>query len=222
MKSLPRAISLVRPRKALKKFFEGSFRVIGLVEVFFLNLSNGKKRFATISAARILLQQKFKRINGGLEIFRIKLAAHFLVQLAFGDERRRNSFGLRRDQINFVIRGDGLAVIGESSLLLRIPLKRGAHLYGAFKLLACVESLICARRRDKAHKKRCEAEDSCNRGLGSSRNDAFHSFVKTTRPFESTSFRTGGFGAIQSVRSRPEPGRKYALVTFCTYLCVSQ
>jgi len=48
-----------------------------------------------------------------------------------------------------------------------------------------------------------------------------HSFVNTTRPSAFTSRRTEFFG-VQNEGLRPDPGRKYASVTFCTYRCVSK
>src|SRR4029077_1169301 len=116
LESFSRAIGLTGFRETPQEILERGLCVIGPVEIFFLNSADGEERLAAISAAGILLQEKIVRIDRGLEVFRIEVAAHFLVQLAFSDERRRHFFGLRRDEIHLVVGGDGLPVIGERAI----------------------------------------------------------------------------------------------------------
>ena len=132
---------------------------------------------------------------------------------------------MRRNQIDLVIGGDGLLVIVERAVFLEIAFEHGAHLDGALELVAGIGNFIGARgRAERQHKGRRQThgdEGRVESRLRSNGKDALHSFVNTTRPFESTSWRTGNLDEPPNDELWPEPGRKYASVTFCTYCCVS-
>ena len=104
----------------------------------------------------------------------------------------------------------------------RARFEDGAQADGAFELVARFVLAVGARGRGKTGQHQQQSQRKRNesrfRFYGK---HAIHSFVKTTRPFASTTFRTGFLGGNQSVELRPESGRKYASVTFCTYRCVS-
>src|SRR6202034_3833679 len=119
--------------------------------------------------------------------------------------------GLRRDQIDFVVGGDGLAVIGKRTVLFEIALEDRAHFDGAGELIARLGPAVGASGRGERQCEHgshgCRAQQASREALPPETHSV-HSLVKTTRPFESTSRRTGGRGGSQSVELRPDPGWK--------------
>ena len=189
-----------------------SLGVVRLVQIVLLNLARSRKARRAIAAARILLEQEVVGVDGGLKIFRIEQPAHLLIQLGFGNQRRRRFFRLRRrsDRLcgrrrRFVCnrRASGLSQDSPSSIVRIFTARSNCSRASVFV------GSVAEQREDTKTQRASPSDDEAlriERVNSAECIDAFHSFVKTTRPFASASRRTGGLGGLQSVGLRPESG----------------
>src|SRR5215470_2164859 len=134
---MTRVVSQVMSWIAPQELLECAARLIRILQVILVDLSNREQGVETITAAGIFAPQELIRLDAGLQnLVVIETPSHFDLQLRNGDNARIGLGGPGSAEIDSSIGFDNALVVTTAAFLGRTSGKRLAHALGSGKLIA--------------------------------------------------------------------------------------
>lgn len=123
---------------APEKFLEGGASVSRLIQVIFVDFSNGKQGIWARLATRILAAQKLVLFDGGAQQgIVLELPAHLKQQFRCGDDTGIRLGAGGAPEINAAVSINYTLVIVTAALALRLRRESFAQASGVFKFISC-------------------------------------------------------------------------------------